>query len=479
MNLAFLSTFLNISLLSITSLNPLTGDSYTIKMPTHIDLKDTGSFVVGVDGDSILENDTLNITFDDTFVLHDSHGKDDIYGNIQNGNLVFSVENPNEKTVLYSVDNASVGEWSGELNVTISLDRIEDNSTLQDGPTINRLLTTINPAIITFSHDNIAGDYLYDLSLQQDESILMYQNGNEVIITNGKSSPIKSGTDLSKLFSRISNLTTINNLNYLDTSACTTMSKMFQTSEALTSLDVSSFNTSNVADMSYMFENLHGCTSIIGTENFDFSNVTTLKNFMADDRLLTFLPDIGSYNISNKCKDLTAAFKAVGYKEGQHFSSIWPTSLDLSGWNVSNVTSLKETLCNSFNVEILNVSGWDTSKVTNMSGFLKMADYSELSRLKTIIGFNDLNCWDVSNVTNMSDMFSECIELANVDFSTWRPTSVTNISTMFYNTTYLDLHKFDTWDQYFDATTVNKTEIFGNDAGYYTQKGYRPEWSKQ
>lgn len=478
MNLAYLSTFLSISLLGTTSLSPLTGDSYTIKMPTHLDLEDNGSFTVSIDENNILENDALNITFDDTFVLHDKHGKDDIYGNIQNGNLIFSMDNPNEKTVSYNVNDISVGEWYGDLNVTISLDRIEDNGTLKDGPTINKLLTSLNPTIITFSHDKINGDYLYDLSVEQDESILLYKNGNEVIITNGKSSPIKSGTDLSKLFNRISNLVAINNLDYLDTSECTNMTKMFQRSEALTSVDVSYFNTSNVTDMSYMFENLHGCTEIIGTENFDFSNVKTLKNFMNDDRLLTNLPDIGSYNITNKCTDLTAAFKAVGYKAGEYGSSVWPKNLDLSKWDVSSVTSLKETLYNSFGVEILNVSGWDTSKVKDMSGFLKMSDYSELSRLTTIIGFEDEDCWNVSNVTNMSNMFCECIELSNVDFSSWRPTSVTNISNMFYNNQSLDLHIFDDWGTYFDSSAVNKTGIFGNDAGCKVDTTYRPEWSK-
>lgn len=475
MNIQYLTTFLSISLFGINSLCPLTGDSYTIHMPMHLDLNNSGSFVVSVEGNNILEDDTLNIRFADRFTLHDRHGKDDIYGNVSNNDLYFDASNANEKTVYYSIDDVSVGEWFGDLNVTISLDRIEDSSVLKDGSSINKILKSINPNIITFSHDIIDGNYLYDLSLDQDESILLYQNGNEVIITNGKNAPIKSGEDLSSLFARVTNLTTINNLNYIDTSKCTNMSKMFQRSEALTAIDVSGLNTSNVTDMSYMFENCHGCTNIIGLDNLDYAKVRTFKNFMNDDRVLTNMPDIGSWNISSACTDLTAAFKAVGYTSGGEGTSIWPATLDLSNWDVTNVTSLKETLYNAFGVVELNVSSWNTSKVKDMSGFLKMVDSSEESCLTTIIGFED---WDVSKVTTMSNMFYDCINLTNVDFSLWEPRSLTDISNAFYDTLYLDLHIFDNWDQYFNASTIKKTNCFGNHSGDSMSGDYRPEWSK-
>lgn len=473
MNLTYLSTFLNLVLLGTTSLSPLTGDSYTIHFPTHIDLKDTGSFVVSVEG--MQESDNLNIKFDDSFVLHDSHGKDDIHGTLSNNNLTFSTDDCGQKIVTYSVDNASVGKWSGQLNVSISLDRVEDNSALIDGPSINKILSSLNPSVITFSHDQINGDYLYDLSVEKDESILLYQNGNEVIITNGKNSPIKTGNDLSKLFYRITNLTTINNLNYLDTSNCTSMSKMFQRSEKLVYIDVSGLNTSGVTDMSYMFENCHGCLEIIGIDDLDYSHVTTFKNFMNDDRVLSVAPNISSWNITSACTDLTAAFKAIGYKTGETGSSIWPSNIDLSNWDVSNVTSLKETLYNTFGIETLNVSNWNTSKVKDMSGFLKMYDSGEESLLTTIIGLED---WDISTATNLSGMFYECINLANADFSNWQPTSATNISNMFYDTYYLDLHVFDDWDQYLNLGSVNISNCFGSYSGYAINGDYKPQWSE-
>ena len=62
-----------------------------------------------------------------------------------------------------------------------------------------------------------------------------------------------------------------------NTSNVTDMSYMFEYCSGLTSLDVSSFNTNMVTDMSYMFK---GCTSLtsLTLSNFNTSNVTYMDS---------------------------------------------------------------------------------------------------------------------------------------------------------------------------------------------------------
>ena len=86
-----------------------------------------------------------------------------------------------------------------------------------------------------------------------------------------------------------------------NTSNVTDMSGMFNNCSGLTSLDLRNFNTSNVTHMNSMFAGCGGLTSL-DLSNFDTSNVT----------------DMGS--MFDGCSGLT--------------------SLDLSGWNTSNVTSM-------------------------------------------------------------------------------------------------------------------------------------------
>ena len=57
------------------------------------------------------------------------------------------------------------------------------------------------------------------------------------------------------------------------------MQIMFQYCSVITDLDLSSFNTEKVTNMSYMF---HGCTSLrkLDIRNFDFTKVTSMGNFL-------------------------------------------------------------------------------------------------------------------------------------------------------------------------------------------------------
>ena len=43
----------------------------------------------------------------------------------------------------------------------------------------------------------------------------------------------------------------------------------------------------------------------------------------------------------------------------------------------------------------------------------------------------DVSSWDVSNVTNMEGMFRDCSNLTSLDLASWDTSNVTNMSNMF------------------------------------------------
>ena len=104
----------------------------------------------------------------------------------------------------------------------------------------------------------------------------------------------------------------------------TNMSYTFYESQA-TSLDLSSFDTSNVTDMRSMFSGSQATS--LGLSNFDTSNVTNM-NYM--------------------------------------FYNSKATSLDLSSFDTSNVTNMSYMFAGS-QATSLDLSSFDTSKVTNMN----------------------------------------------------------------------------------------------------------------
>ncbi|TGY26160.1 BspA family leucine-rich repeat surface protein, partial [Enterococcus hirae] len=183
----------------------------------------------------------------------------------------------------------------------------------------------------------------------------------------------------------LNNLTEIEGLNQLDTSNVTNMREMFKEMSNLTSLDVSSFDTSKVTDMSYMFYR-NGVTSL-DVSGFDTSKVTVMSYMF-----------LGMKNITN---------------------------LDVNGWNTSNVTSMYGMFSGMSSVTSLDVSGFDTCNVTTMREMFR-----EMGNLASL----DLSGFDTSNVTDMSTMFYDMDNLTSLDVSSFDTSKVTTMGSMFKNT---------------------------------------------
>ncbi|EOZ5811079.1 BspA family leucine-rich repeat surface protein [Enterococcus hirae] len=183
----------------------------------------------------------------------------------------------------------------------------------------------------------------------------------------------------------LNNLTEIEGLNQLDTSNVTNMREMFKEMSNLTSLDVSSFDTSKVTDMSYMFYR-NGVTSL-DVSGFDTSKVTVMSYMF-----------LGMKNITN---------------------------LDVNGWNTSNVTSMYGMFSGMSSVTSLDVSGFDTCNVTTMREMFR-----EMGNLTSL----DLSGFDTSNVTDMSTMFYDMDNLTSLDVSSFDTSKVTTMGSMFKNT---------------------------------------------
>ena len=69
-------------------------------------------------------------------------------------------------------------------------------------------------------------------------------------------------TSTARWFGSFDNLTTIEGLEYLNTSCVTDMSQMFFDCSSLTTLDLSHFDTSNVTNMRFMFCDCSSLTTL-------------------------------------------------------------------------------------------------------------------------------------------------------------------------------------------------------------------------
>ena len=192
------------------------------------------------------------------------------------------------------------------------------------------------------------------------------------------------------LFAGLEKLQYVKNLEKLDTSQVTDMSKMFYGCIRLESLNLGGFDTSQVTDMSNMF---YDCRSLqsLDLKNFNTGNVTNMSGMFG-----------ARYDIYN-----------------QYWNDL--EYLDVSSFDTSQVTDMSGMFRGRFRLEDLDVSSFDTSQVTDMS-YMFFACGGV--RSDGLVRFN------TSNVTDMEAMFSLC-GVASLDLSSFDTRKVTNAGSMF------------------------------------------------
>ena len=222
----------------------------------------------------------------------------------------------------------------------------------------------------------------------------------------------------------------------IDTSKVKNMFSMFANSE-FTQLDLNSWDTSNVEDMSFMFYKITMIPSL-DLNKWNTSKVKDMRGMFHHTSNLKEL-NIQDWNTSN-VEDMSDMFDY----------SAELTKLDLNKWNVSKVKNMSTMFANLVNLEELKISNWNTSNVEDMSGMFE----SNL-KLKEL----DISNWNTSKVKDMTLMFTVMNNLEKLDLGKWNTSNVEKMNGMFINTfklRYLDITNFDT-------SKVNDLEnIFAN-----------------
>ncbi len=210
-------------------------------------------------------------------------------------------------------------------------------------------------------------------------------------------------TSTQNWFAEMQNLTSIEGIQYLNTSEVTTMSGMFWECTELTAVDVSGFDTRKVTDMSWMFSECYELNGL-DVSGWNTSNVTTMQGLFGNCSSLTSL-DVSHFNTSN-VTNMSQLFDGC--------SGL--TSLDVSNFDTSNVTDMSYMFNWCKGLQQLDLSVFNTSKVTNMSCM-----FNESSNLRTIyVG----DGWTTAAVTSSSYMFDVCTSLVGGKGTTYNANHV-------------------------------------------------------
>ena len=219
-------------------------------------------------------------------------------------------------------------------------------------------------------------------------------------------------TNMNKMFSYCKGLTKLD-VSGLDTSQVTDMDAMFAVCINLTNIPVSNFNTSKVKDMHSMFDSCFKLQSL-DLSMFDTSNVTDFGYMFSGDKVMSTLHLTDNF-VTEKAKDISCIFN-----DCEKLSNI-----NVSNWNVSNVTSTEKAFANNFLLKSLDLSNWDMSNCENS----QMMFYSDTA----LTSIGNTSNWNVSKITTTHSMFEGCSKLQSLNTSKWVFSNLTNADSMFSN----------------------------------------------
>ena len=113
-------------------------------------------------------------------------------------------------------------------------------------------------------------------------------------------------------------------------------------------------------------------------------------------------------------------------------------TLDLTGLDTSNMTSMSYMFYNSNSLKSVNLSNFNTSKLLYANNM-----FNGCTSLESL----DLSNFNTSKVTNFSNMFRDCQKMKEINLSNFDTSSATNFANLFHNCsslTTLDLSSFNT-----------------------------------
>ena len=175
----------------------------------------------------------------------------------------------------------------------------------------------------------------------------------------------------------------------------------------LTTADLTKLETSNVANMTNMFNFCSSLTKLEGVSDWNTSKVESMSSMFALCPLTSL--DLSNWDTSN-VEHLQCMFSTC--------SSLTSVG-DISNWDTSKVVSMADMFTGCSSLKTLNLSNWDISNVAKLDGM-----FYGCSSLTTV---GDISNWNTSKATVMQSMFNGCSKLS-VNCSNWNVSKVTNHS---------------------------------------------------
>ena len=453
--------------------NNRTGYTATLSAETENTALTNASSAVGAKIDSISTNLTLNNLPNNTwgYKFGSSTNYDPIPALSTPAQILQTAgkTNGNESNQLSIgmklADNLESGNYTNKLILSFVSNPYQMRAVMTNGPDFNTRVGNLdpNPAYYTQSPSDhiptkpniksfkrstvapvssISTINIEDSDMSDYEIKAWYNTTDQAVYYYTEPNVVFLNENSEAMFRWFTKMETID-LSSFNTSEVTTMNTMFYMMNSLKSIDVSGFNTSKVTDMNAMFD-LTGVIEQLDVSNFDTSNVTDMKwMFFGLNKLKKLnLTNFDTSRVTNMYGMFDAMTDVSEIKFGTNF-------------NTRNVTNMGRMFSRTSSIQQLDLSHFNTGNVTAMN------DMFSLMTSLTQINFGAN--FDTSNVTDMTGMFYQSTSLVNLDLSHFNTKKVKSMISMFSQMsglTILDISNFET------PSLENAGSMFAIDPGF-------------
>ncbi len=362
-------------------------------------------------------------------------------------------------------DNLESGNYTNKLILSFVSNPYQMRAVMTNGPDFNTRVGNLDPNqayyvqspsdhiptkpnIKSFKRSTVAPVSsistinIEDSDMSDYEIKAWYNTADQAVYYHTEPNVVFLNENSEAMFRWFTKMETID-LSSFNTSEVITMNTMFYMMNSLKSIDVSGFNTSKVTDMNAMFD-LTGVIEQLDVSNFDTSNVTDMKwMFFGLNKLKKLnLTNFDTSKVTNMYGMFDAMTDVSEIKFGTNF-------------NTRNVTNMGRMFSRTSSIQQLDLSHFNTGNVTAMN------DMFSLMTSLTQINFGAN--FDTSNVTDMTGMFYQSTSLVNLDLSHFNTRKVKSMISMFSQMsglTILDISNFET------PSLENAGSMFAIDPGF-------------
>ncbi|MDF7663372.1 BspA family leucine-rich repeat surface protein [Bifidobacterium sp. ESL0763] len=186
------------------------------------------------------------------------------------------------------------------------------------------------------------------------------------------------------------------------TGAEISMNEMFRNDTALTTIKgIGDWDTSAVTDMGGMFEALDSGGSNGDEETYQTPSLTSL--------------DLSKWDVHN-----VTSFMQM-FLNNPKLTTVG----DLSNWKIGNVWQFTYMFSNTGITSLGNLSGWNVSNVHHFGGMFE--------DMPALVELQGIEQWNVGNAESLWSMFSGDSALTSLDLSGWDTGNASNMDEMFFD----------------------------------------------